>query len=78
MTIKATYVEWTKMAGLLVDIVKELELNMNFTLRVERRLNSSYGARREDGTWSGQVGALMKHRMDVDISGLTNSPVGTF
>ena len=56
--------------GMLYFLLVAVQKEMNFSFsKVE--VEGKYGSRREDGSWSGQIGALHRREIDISIHELT-------
>ena len=51
--------------GIFVEVFKELSELLNFSYTVTIPSDGEWGARKDDGTWSGMVGQLVTKTVDV-------------
>lgn len=58
-------------SGILTDVLDMLQARLNFTVGHVMTEDDEYGAVNSDGTWSGLIGQLHRHDIDLSAAGLT-------
>ena len=58
------------LTGYIVDIVKLIGQELNFTIEFVEQKDGLWGSQISEGNWSGMVGDLLQHKADIAISGM--------
>ncbi|PSN33461.1 Ionotropic receptor 146 [Blattella germanica] len=62
-------------SGYFGDVWKVLEKEMNFTTEYYLPLDGSFGAKRENGTWSGMIAMILNGEVELAMSEFTITPI---
>ena len=62
--------------GLFIDVVKEVQIQLNFTYWIVLSVDNKWGYLHPNGTWEGTFGMLQRNEADIAM-GLALSPTRT-
>ena len=56
---------------MLYHMLDPVKTQLNFSFNMSEYTNGTFGTKRENGSWSGQIGALLRGEIDMSVMDLT-------